>query len=72
MLLAKNIELSPVTAYTVRQAAELLGVSVMTIHNYIDKGKRINNDHRYFLIKEKGYIGKENLIKFIRYTRPDK
>jgi predicted transcriptional regulator len=71
MLLIRNIEISPIQGYTVKQVADMLGVSVATVHNYITSGKRTSYDHRSYLAKESGYIKKETLVRFLRETRPD-
>jgi hypothetical protein len=61
----------PLETFTPDQVADLLGVSVATVHNYHRRGKRLSNDLYIKLKKEGTRVKKTDLITFINNFTKD-
>lgn len=65
MITAKKISKIPLSSFTFKDVAELLGVSVSTVYNYTDRGFRVSNDIYVRLERNNSTrISKSSLIKF--------
>jgi predicted transcriptional regulator len=65
------IKTIPLQSFTPDQVADLLGVSVATVHNYHRKGKRLSNDLYVKLKKEGTRVKKTDLVTFINNFNKD-
>lgn len=67
-LIVKTI---PLESFTPDQVADLLGVSVATVHNYHRRGKRLSND-LYIRLKKSGTrVKKNDLVHFMTKFNPE-
>jgi hypothetical protein len=60
-----NVQTIPLRSFTTDQVADLLQVSVKTVHNYNTRGKRLANDLYVKLPKNGTRVQKQDLINFI-------